>query len=204
MSIINRRKVHHTYTKLRPLKAWPFLAASLLFLLIGIYGLRQNNYEMIRLRDEVIEADKNNGDVEGALAELRSFVYGHMNTDLNSGKLAINEPPLQLKYRYDRLAAQQEATVSKQNEQIKKKAASICAQRYPGAGFNSPRVNCVADYVRQNGVQVGDVPSDLYKFNFISPRWSPDLAGLSLLASAIFFTLFIIKLLVNWWYKKLI
>jgi preprotein translocase subunit SecF len=203
MLMLNKRRLHHQYTKIRPMPAWPFLVASLIFLGIGIYGLRQNNFEMIRLRSAVIETDKNNGDVEKALQELRSHVHGHMNTNLASGDFAI-KPPIQLKSRYDRLATIEAARVKEKNKAIQAKAEQICAAKHQGGVFNSQRVNCITEYLRERAITEDPVPAELYKFDFVSPRWSPDLAGWSLLASAVLFLLFILRLFVGFWYKKLL
>lgn len=200
---MNKRKLNHQYKRIKPIKAWPFLVLSLFFLAIGIYSLRQNNYEMIRLRDAVVEADKKGGDVEKALMELREHVHGHMNTNLSSGDFAV-KPPIQLKARYDKLASAEAARAKEQNKVIQAKAESTCAAQYPGVGFNSPRVACVAEYMRVNSAQANSVPSELYKFDFVSPRWSPDRAGLSLLASVVLMLLFIIRLVAVWWYKRLL
>lgn len=200
---MDKKKLHHQYTKVRNIRAWPLLVASLVCLVIGIYSLRQNNLEMVRLRQAVIEADEQNGDVEKALYNLRSYVYAHMNTNLASGDFAI-KPPIQLKHQYDRLASQEGDRVKAQNKSIQARGEAICAQKYPAAGFNSPRVACIADYMKVNAVTESSVPSELYKFDFISPRWSPDLAGFALLGSVVFFILYIIRLLVLWWYKRLV
>ena len=198
---MDKRKLHHQYTKIRPFKAWPFLVLSLVFLAVGIYGLRQNNFEMIRLRDEVIKADERGGDVEETLAELREHVHGHMNTDLSGGDFGI-KPPIQLKNRYEQLAKIENERVKEERKQIQSTAEKICGERYPGAGFNSPRVECIAEYMRVNAPSANEVPSELYKFDFVSPRWSPDLAGWSLLAAAALFLVFVFKLAAGWWYKK--
>ncbi len=187
-------KVHH-------FRAWPLLVASLACLVIGVIGLRQNNLEMVRLRQNLSAVDKNNGDVEKALRELRTFVYGHMNTDLSSGDFSI-KPPIQLNYRYERLTKNEADRVKKLNKSIQAKGEAKCAAKYPAAGFNSPRVACIAEYMRVNGVTESSVPSELYKFDFVSPRWSPDMAGLSLLGSVVFFVLFIIRSIVLWWHKR--
>lgn len=200
---MNKKKLHHEYTKIRPIRAWPFLALALLFLATGVYGLRQNNLEMVRLRQAVIEADEKNGDVEKALAELREHVHGHMNTNLSSGNVAI-KPPIQLKNRYERLAKVEAERVKELNKAEQAKAEQVCAARHPGEGFNSPRVACIAEYMREKGVAENPVPAELYKFDFVSPKWSPDLAGISLLLSAAFILLFITRVLAGWWYKRVI
>ena len=69
-----------------------FIAATI----TCVFALRQNNLQALKLRDAVIEADKNNKDIEGALKELRVYIYSHMNTNLSSGPNAI-KPPIQLK-----------------------------------------------------------------------------------------------------------
>lgn len=199
--MVNKRKLNYDYRRIRKIKSRYILALALFFLVLGIYGMRQNYSEMARLRTAVTVADEQNGDVESALRELRQFVHSHMNTNLSSGNVSI-KPPVQLKYRYERLAAAEAARVKAANEDVKRKGEQTCAAAHPGAGFNSPRVNCVAEYVRVNSVKDKAVPSELYKFDFLSPSWSPDLAGISLLLSLICFAALIVKVLLSFWYKR--
>lgn len=160
---------------------------------------------MIRLRDAVIAADERGGNVEKALAELREHVHGHMNTNLSGGgRFAIDDKPVQLKNRYEQLAKEESKRIERLNKQVQAEAESVCGARHPGEGFNSPRVACIAEYVRVNGLTAGEVPSELYKFDFVSPRWSPDLAGWSLLAAAALFLIFILRVLAGWWYKRIL
>lgn len=201
MSMPNKRKLNHQYHLLKKIPAKFFLILAIFFLVIGIIELRQNNYKMIELRDAVAAADKQNGDVETALRNLREYVYGHMNTNLSSGIVAI-KPPIQLKYRYERLVEKENDRVRKYNENVKNKGEKICVRKFPAGGFNSPRVQCVAEYTRVNTIDAAtEIPSDLYKFDFVSPAWSPDAAGLSLLASLIFLATFITRAVVGWWYR---
>lgn len=197
---MNKRRLHHEYKRLQKIKPVYLLAAALFFLVLGIYGLRQNYSEMVKLRTAVSTADEQNGDVEAALRNLREFVYGHMNTDLSSGNVSI-KPPIQLKYRYERLAKQEEKRVGKENQAVKEEAEKTCLKQYPGRVFNSNRVNCVAKYIAAKSATANPVPSDLYKFDFISPHWSPDLAGISLLMSFIFFLALAIRKLAESWYE---
>lgn len=198
--MLNKRHLHHQYRKIRAFKPWYFLAIAVVFLLIGIFGLRQNSLKVVELRDAVYAADEQNGDVEGALRDLRGFVYSHMNTNLSSGNFSI-KPPIQLKHRYERLASAEAERVKALNIEIQKKAESLCAAQHPGAGFNSARVSCIAEYMRVNAATENDVPSELYKFDFVSAPWSFDAAGIGLLGALIFFAIFILRLAVGWWYK---
>lgn len=198
---MNKRKLHHQYRKIRIVKAWYFLVAGLIFLAVGIQALRQNNFEAIRLRDEVVKADEKNGDVETPLRDLREHAYSHMNSDLSSGATTIKQP-IQLKNRYESLVAAEEKKAKARNLEIQKKAESICRQKFPAGGFNSSRVACVADYLRDNAAKPRAIPPELYKFDFISPAWTADKAGLSLLAAGMLLAVFIIRLIAGWWYKS--
>lgn len=160
---------------------------------VSIIALRNNYSKMTELRQAVIVADQNNGDVEKALQELRKHVYSHMNTNLSSGANAIKQP-IQLKSRYERLMAGQQAAIKAQNDKVARDGEVVCAQRFPAGGFNAPRVACVQDYVAVNAVKGSAVAEDLYKFNFVSPSWTPDLAGMSLLATIVLLLIFIIGL----------
>lgn len=186
---MNIRALHHLYTRIRPVKAWYFLVPAALFAVLAVYGLRSNYSTMVTLREAVYEADRQNGDVETALAKLRTHVHGHMNTNLASGNQSIR-PPVQLKARYERLVAADKERVKAANQNISAQAEQVCGQQFPAAGFNAPRVACIQDYVAANSAKEGSVPDSLYKFDFISPRWSPDLAGFSIVFSILFFILF--------------
>ncbi len=155
------------------------LVVSLISAVIFVVSMRSNYSEMVELREAVKVADENNKDVEKALQNLREHVHSHMNTDLTSGANAIR-PPIQLKGEYERLLKKEQSKVKQANENVAEKAKSICASRYPAGGLNPPRVACIQDYIQENSVEVGGVQDDLYKFDFVSPKWSPDLAGFSL------------------------
>lgn len=72
------------------------LTIAIVASIVCVFALRANNLKALELRDNVVAVDKQNGDIEAALRELRTFVYGHMNTNLSSGPNAI-KPPIQLK-----------------------------------------------------------------------------------------------------------
>lgn len=185
---MNKRVLHHFWTKIRPIRPWYFLALAILSLLVCLFAMRANNLHMVSLRSQVYQADKNNSDIEGALRALRSFVYGHMNTDLTSGANAVH-PPIQLKYTYERLVTAQNAQIQQANSQIYTAAQRFCEAAIPSGFSGSYRISCIQSYVTTHGVIIRPIPKNLYEFDFISPRWSPDLAGWSLVAGLLLMVL---------------
>lgn len=147
---------------------------------------------MIRLREVVYVADKENGDVEKALSDLRKYIHSHMNTDPSSGGNAI-KPPIQLKYRYERLVAAQQAKTS---EQIYTEAQKFCESQNQAVSGRS-RVPCIEQYITANSGPNAQIDENLYKFDFVSPRWSADVAGISLIISLIGLILFLILLIAD-------
>jgi len=157
-----------------------FLGLFLLSAVVSIIALRANNEHMIGLRNNVYAADKSSGNVNVALNNLRNYVYAHMNTNLSSGGNAI-KPPIQLKYTYERLESAAQAQAN--NTGLYTTAENYCQSVVPASVSisGSGRIGCVQDYISSHGGQAAAaIPVALYEFDFVSPAWSPDLAGWSL------------------------
>lgn len=196
---MSKRYLRKAWKRLKPINAWYFFGAFVLFLIIGTYAIRQNNVRSIELREAVLEADEGGGDVEGALQELREHIHSHMNAGLSSSTL---QQPIQLKYRYERLLEQQQEKIAAQNKELYAAAQAYCESQFGAGSLRDQRVPCVQEYIIANGGDTGgDIPDDLYKFDFVAPRWSPDLAGWSLLTSGAFLGLFLIRFLTERWFK---
>jgi hypothetical protein len=172
---------------------WASLILAVFFGLQSLFALRANNQESIQLRDQVLEVDKNNGDLEGALRELRTYVYSHMNTSLSSPNSAY--PPVQLKYTYDRLVAAEKLRVEKASDDVYSKAQKYCENENSGDFSGRNRVPCIEKYVKARVVTEKPIEDDLYKFDFASPAWSADRAGITLALTATFAGLTVMSLL---------
>ncbi|MEX1995673.1 MAG: hypothetical protein WD887_02765 [Candidatus Saccharimonadales bacterium] len=168
----------------RHLLTWALVPLFIFSSLICIFALRGNNHTMVQLRSEVYAADKNDGDVSKVLDNLRIYVYSHMNTDLSSGGNAI-KPPIQLKHTYERLVQAEAKRVERANDKTYNDAKNLCEARHPIGVPLTVRAACVQDYVSKRGVKATPIPVALYQFDFISPAWSPDLAGWALLVSGL-------------------
>jgi hypothetical protein len=186
--------IKKTLTNLWHVPYWVFLILFIATGCISVVSLRHNNQTMIDLRNAVYRADKKGTNIEASLDNLRIYVYGHMNTNLSSGGNAI-KPPIQLKYTYARLQAAEKKQIDKTNAQVTTDAQNYCAAHNPGydAATKSRRFDCARDYLSSHSVQTSSIPTALYEYDFISPSWSPDMAGWSLLAAVTFFVLFIIS-----------
>lgn len=197
---MNKRAIHHLWTRLRWIQPGYFLVLAILSAVICVFALRANNEHMVKLRSAVYAADKNNGNVELALQHLQTYVTSHMNTNLSSGNGSVY-PPIQLQYTYQRLAEAQAYTASNANSQLYTDAQTYCQKLDPVDFSGHNRVPCIEQYVETNDTQLPAIPTSLYEFSFASPSWSPDLAGWSLLVAISSSILFIVTLLMRKWFK---
>jgi hypothetical protein len=195
---MNKRHLHHVWRFYRRLKPWYFIVAAIIFGVISLVSLRHNNVQMLHLRDAVYTADQNNGDVEGALHNLRQYVYSHMNTSLASGPNAIH-PPIQLKYTYERLQQAQADVIGSGNSSLYKEAETYCDSQ---TAIGSEVISCIQQYAASHGGQTTTVPDSLYKFDFTSAKWSPDLAGWSLVLTVLSVLGFLVSAPYHWWAKR--
>lgn len=177
--------MHHVWTKVRPIKPWYFLVLAVLFAALALVSLRSNYAHMVELRDRVYAADEAGEGVDGALRELRNYVGQHMNTNLSSGENTVY-PPIQLKHTYNRLVVQKGQQTNGQNQKVYAAAQAHCERLIPlGSDALPKRADCVKRYLDQHGGTPTYISPDLYKFDFYSPTWAPDTAGLSIVAAVV-------------------
>jgi len=157
---------------------------------------------MLTLKKALQTADQNNTNVTLALQNLQAYVTTHMNTDLSTGNTSVY-PPIQLVGTYDRLVEAQSNLLQQQNSQIYTQAQDYCEKTYPNATLHT-RVVCTEEYAASHGMKAAaPIPDSLYKFDFVSPRWSSDragwsmlIAGASLAAAAVLISVRLIKKLI--------
>jgi hypothetical protein len=200
---MNKRHLHHLWRRFRVLKPWYFLVIAAAAGIICVFAMRSNYQHMVKLREALYSADENNGDVTKALNDLRNYVYSHMNTNLSAGNTSVY-PPIQLKYTYNRLVQAQGSDAAAQNTAIYTQAQAFCEQQNSTDFSGRNRVPCIEDYVSKHTTAAPIIPDGLYKFNFVSPTWSPDLAGWSM-AIAILSTLAAgFLFVIQRWFKHLV
>jgi len=201
---MNKRRLHHLWKTFKVIKPRYFLLAAALFSVLCVVGLRANNQHMAQLRDAVYAADKNNDNVEGALRNLQAYVTAHMNTSLSTGGTTVY-PPIQLEYTYQRLVQAQGAAQQAANSDLYTRAQAYCQAQNPTDFSGRNRVPCIEQYVTDHGLQAAkSVSPSLYQFDFVAPKWSPDLAGWSLLATVLLLLTAVIKLVIDKYLKRLL
>jgi hypothetical protein len=202
METRQKKRLHHVWVEIRIIRVRYLFIAFVLMCAVTAFALRINNQGMLERRQAVYIADEQNGDVEGALRELRKYVYAHMNTSLNTGNASVY-PPIQLEHTYNRLLAAQQESVKQANQQIYTDAQAHCERLHPESYSGGPRVPCIQEYVASKGVKTTPVPDSLYKFDFVAPTWSPDFAGWSLVVTALLLLLLLIRMITPFLLKRM-
>lgn len=182
--------------RLKKLAIWQLALLFVVFSILSATFLRQNNLNMQDKRNAVIEADKSGDEkqITQKLYELQKYVSSHMNTDLGKGvEITETFKRNQIKYIND--------TQSNNNINIYKQANENCqAQNFK---YLNQYRQCVYDYI--NSIPDGKVLSStiisedemrlVYIHNYISPLWSPDLAGFFVLITAILVLVIVVRII---------
>lgn len=185
---MNKRKLHHYWTKIRGVKTWQLILLALFFGWLSIYSLRQNSLNLEPKIQAVIVADKNNQGIEEAINDLGDYVTHHMNADLPR--------PIQLENSYNRAVekAYDKALKDLRSGTLLEEAKQVCQQL---GVIVSAGPQCIQDYLDKNwnpdrGSLVVDFPdSALFTYHFAAPSWSPDMAGWSIFITTVLLILIV-------------
>lgn len=197
---MNNHKLHKAAKKIHHVRPTYVLGVALLSTVVCVFALRANNEHMIKLRDSVYTADKNNTNVTEALQHLQAYVTTHMNTNLSSGKGSVY-PPIELKYTYQRLLDSESSTAAASNNDLYTEAQTYCQQAVPTGFSGRYRVPCIEQYVQTHDTSLATVPTELYEFDFVSPMWSPDLAGWSMFVAILSWIFLVLVVIVQQIYR---
>lgn len=188
------RQIKHNIKVLQRVKTWQLLILLILVGFLAATFLRLNNIGMIQRRDAVLAADKA-GDTEAIqsrLYDLQRYSAAHMNSDTSVFYL-------EQQYRRDAQKAVDAASdTDNPNGNINAKAEAVCRPQY--TVWSTAYVQCFTDELSKyppspDPTQNVTLPStSLYRYSFISPLWSADFAGLSVLVCGIIILLIIMRL----------
>jgi len=167
--------------QLQHVKTWQLVILLVLFGFVAATFLRLNNIGMVQRRDAVLAADKNGDEavIQERLYDLQRYVTAHMNADMGSIYL-------ENQYKRDSQAViDQAGNDGNPNGNIYKKAQEVCAPKF--THYSQAYLQCTVDYLSQfapadNPASTVTLPrADAYRYSYVSPLWSSDFAGLSVL-----------------------
>ncbi|HEX9679436.1 MAG TPA: hypothetical protein VGA08_02335 [Candidatus Saccharimonadales bacterium] len=195
---MNKRRLHHYWRYIRELRTWHIIILLIASSLLSIWALRLNSQELEPFLRRVIAADQNNQGIDKALRDLGNYITNHMNT--------MVDEPIQLAYSYDRdTQAILDRAEGSANGDIYKKAQVECED--PSV-LLSVRALCIQDYVTKHA-KPGQSPQAikfpdkaLYTYSFISPMWSPDMAGFLILITAVLALMLMARIIAGWLVKR--
>ena len=197
------RSKHFTSMWLFDIRPIYFLIATLIVGVVCVVALRSNNEHMAKLRSDVYAADYSGHGVQQALDNLQAYVTAHMNTNLSAGAGSVY-PPIQLEYTYLRLVKAADKSALSDNIGLYTAAQNYCQRLDPSDFSGHNRVPCIEQYVTSHGAKLPNIPAALYEFDFVSPSWSPDLAGWTLLATIVLAVITIVDFLVRFYRHRLV
>lgn len=197
----DKKRVKKNIKQLQRVKTWQLVILLLLAVLMAATFLRLNNIGMLDRRDAVYAADKA-GDSEvlkNRLYDLQRYVTAHMNA--SPDKIALEG-----QYQRDSEKAKALAEASGSNNpngNVYQKAADVCDPigRAQGWRWPDPRyIACVDQELSKypaaaglaQSIQLPDV--NLYYHSFVSPLWSPDFAGWSVVICLVIVTMIVARL----------
>ena len=204
---IDKKKTKFRIKRLSQIKTWQLVVLLIMSGFISATFLRLNNVGMVERRESVENADKA-GDIvnlQQRLYDLQRYVSTHMNAD--PGKIALDHTYKQM---YDRKLKEFEEEIKNQsNNDTVSKVRAVCDARARQGGYGrattqaDPRyVSCInEEWEKYPAAKVANLqfeaPStEPYYHTFVSPIWSADYAGWSLLVTIFIAMIIVMRLVV--------
>lgn len=210
--MVETKRIKQALRKLQRLKAWQLIVLFILSLFISLSLLRLNNLNMIEHRQAVLAADKTGEkqEIKDSLVKLQRYISSHMNTDMGKGVYLEDSYKRDFQAVYNKASSQ-----ANPNGNIYKQVQDICMPRF--SNWSQAYVQCTVDELAkypasENLVSSTDLPkANVYLHSYISPFWSPDLAGWSVALSVVilimivsrFIGVVILKIIIKSRYKTI-
>lgn len=192
----DKRTIRRELHQLGKIKTWQLVILLILCAFVAATFLRLNNTGMVERRNALEGADKS-GDansITARLYDLQRYSASHMNA--STGAVYLQES-----YNRDARKAMAGTSTAGGSQSPQAKADAICNPQLHTHGYSLEYQNCMLNELTKAG-QVVDpsglkLPSPaLYRYNFISPVWSSDFAGWSLVVCALILLVIIVRLIV--------
>lgn len=189
------RAIHKSIKQLQVIKTWQLVVLLVLMLFVSATFLRLNNTGMIERRNAVAHADEtaDEQEISSRIYDLQRYSAAHMNADTGV---------FYLQKTYDRNVQDviaQNSRVSERNKSLNAKAEAVCRPQF--SGYSTGYLQCfLAELEKQKGADTLPTVSPpnpaLYRYSFISPVWSPDFAGFSVLITLVLMGVIVLRIIV--------
>lgn len=187
------RKVRQNLKRLQVIKTWQLVILLVLAGFVAATFLRLNNTGMVERRNAVYAADKagNQDDITYRLYDLQRYASSHMNAD--TGVFYLQET-----YNRDvRELVAASSAESSSNQTVNDAAEAVCRPQF--SSWSPSYVQCFVNELNKhsgpNVLPSVQLPAPaLYRYSFVSPLWSPDFAGWSLLICIILLAAIVARL----------
>ncbi|MEP7204960.1 MAG: hypothetical protein ABI716_02085 [Candidatus Saccharibacteria bacterium] len=176
----DKRRIKRDIKELQRVKTWQLVILLILACFVAATFLRLNNIGMTQRRSAVLAADESNDNAVtiNRLYDLQRFVSAHMNTDMGKGLYLEPSYKRDVQSAYDRASQS-----SNPNGNIYKKAQEVCAPQF--TRYSTAYLQCTTGELAKYPAASDLVNSvklplaDSYLHVFVSPGWSSDFAGWS-------------------------
>lgn len=218
------KKTNHLKQALRKfggVRSWQLILILVPLSFVAATLLRFDHLRMVELRTAVLEADNNEDDeaIRTALAALQQFVFSHIvvNVTEQNGtqKLTFGTGPFYLEHQYLRAA---NAAIEAAEEKLKNDgtpesdayagAMARCRPQALAHGWSllsAQYYECLnreleayptVDRLEETQLKA-DVPStELFRYNYASPIWTPTWAGWVILLCLILILIVVVRIIV--------
>lgn len=178
----DKRQISKKIYALRLVKTWQLLVLFVLLAFVAATFLRLNNVGMLQRLDAVISADKEGADqtdIRARLFDLQRYVNSHMNTD--TGVFYLDG-----QYERDTQKVLDEINQTTGGASVNAKAEAICKPQF--THYTYAYTECMLNEIlKQKVADPTATPKkpnpDLYRHSYVSPLFTWDFAGLSVLLS---------------------
>lgn len=180
--VADNRRVRRSIKRLQRVKTWQLVILLILASFLAATFLRLNNIGMVERRNAVLAADEagNNDNTITRLYDLQRYVSTHMNADMGKGLYLVSSYKRDVQTAYNKASSD-----NNPNGNIYKKAQDVCAPQF--TRWSEAYVQCTTSQLAKypaatNLVDAVNLPrADGYLHVYVSPLWSPDFAGWSVL-----------------------
>lgn len=185
--MFNKRQVKDNIKQIQRVKTWQLFVLLIMSLVLSATFLRLNNIGMVERRAAVVNADAVGDErvTKDRLIALQHYVSAHMNTDMGKGVYLESSYKKAVKAAYDSASG---------TNNVYKKAQEVCMPRF--SNWSMAYIQCTVDELAKYpaGSNTVTLPNpNKYLHSFVSPVWSPDFAGWSLLISAAILTIILTR-----------